>query len=100
MVIEILVDLKGPPNSALLWFDCILTFQKEVQCMWRHRFTGATVVYLAMRYIAVVERVILVLMGVLWTINDAVVLFGRIILGTSTNARSLRLAHEACRLNP
>ena len=72
-VIETFADLKGPPNSAVLWFDCILTFEKEVQCMWRpRRFTGATVVYLATRYLAVLARIVSVLYYVLWGINDDV----------------------------
>ena len=69
---EIFADLKSPPNSALLWFDCILTFQKEVQCIWQRRFTGATVVYLATRYLAVVQCILLVLLSMLWDINDNV----------------------------
>ena len=72
MATRIFVNWYRPLYTVLLWYDCILTFREEVQCIWGRRFTGATAVYLATRYIAAIERVVLVLMGVLWTINDEV----------------------------
>ncbi|KAL4251418.1 hypothetical protein ABKN59_005594 [Abortiporus biennis] len=47
-------------SSVLLFFDTILTFPKEVQRIWRRRFTGATFIYALTRYVNVVERITLV----------------------------------------
>ena len=59
-------------SAALLWFDFALTFTTEVKRIWRRRFSGATVVYLLTRYIAVVERVFFVLEVLLWKSTDEV----------------------------
>ncbi|KAI0325850.1 hypothetical protein GY45DRAFT_177149 [Cubamyces sp. BRFM 1775] len=47
-------------SSALLWYDFTLTFTTEYCRIWQREFSGATIVYFSMRYIAVVERVFLV----------------------------------------
>ncbi|KAI0783711.1 hypothetical protein C8Q75DRAFT_833280 [Abortiporus biennis] len=47
-------------SSVLLFFDTILTFPKEVQRIWRRRFTGATFIYALTRYVNVAERITLV----------------------------------------
>ena len=57
---------------AVLWFDFALTFTTEVRRIWRREFSGATLVFLLMRYIAVVERVFFVLEVLLWKSTDEV----------------------------
>ncbi|KAI0800209.1 hypothetical protein C8Q74DRAFT_1344565 [Fomes fomentarius] len=48
-------------SSALLWYDVALTFTAEVERIWCRESTYVTVVYLIMRYTAVLERAIFVL---------------------------------------
>ncbi|RDX48618.1 hypothetical protein OH76DRAFT_1483717 [Lentinus brumalis] len=57
-------------STALLWFDFALTFTTEVRRIWRRKFTGATVVYLFTRYIALIERIFFVLEVLLWNSTD------------------------------
>ncbi|KAI0645031.1 hypothetical protein C8Q79DRAFT_912048 [Trametes meyenii] len=59
-------------SSALLWFDFALTFPTECRRIWNRKFTGATVVYLLTRYIAVVERIFFVLEVLVWRSTDQV----------------------------
>ena len=61
--------------AALLWFDFALTFTTEVQRIWRRKFSGATVVYLFMRYSALIERVLFVLEVLVWKSSDKVCSF-------------------------
>ncbi|KAI1790333.1 hypothetical protein LXA43DRAFT_1095479 [Ganoderma leucocontextum] len=48
-------------STALLWFDYTLTFSSEVKRIWQRRFTGATVLFLVVRYSALFERVLSVI---------------------------------------
>ncbi|KAL1945435.1 hypothetical protein VTO73DRAFT_2286 [Trametes versicolor] len=48
-------------SSALLWFDFVLTLPDEYRRIWTRKLTGATVIYLLMRYVAVIERIFFVL---------------------------------------
>ncbi|KAI0351958.1 hypothetical protein OH77DRAFT_1498209 [Trametes cingulata] len=57
-------------SSALLWFDFALTLPEEYKRIWRRKFTGATVVYLLTRYIAVIERIFFVLEVLVWNSSD------------------------------
>ncbi|KAI0365082.1 hypothetical protein BV20DRAFT_955068 [Pilatotrama ljubarskyi] len=59
-------------SSALLWFDFALTLPAEYRRIWRRKFTGATVVYLLTRYIAVIERIFFVLEVLVWNSSDQV----------------------------
>ena len=64
-------------REALLWFDFVLTFPKEVRCIWGRRFTGATLVYLCTRYFALFERIFFILTVLFWSSTDAVSLVSR-----------------------
>ncbi|KAL1945434.1 hypothetical protein VTO73DRAFT_2285 [Trametes versicolor] len=57
-------------SSALLWFDHMLTFPSEYSRIWRRKFTGATLVFLLMRYAAFFERIFFVLEVLVWGAND------------------------------
>ncbi|EIW54159.1 uncharacterized protein TRAVEDRAFT_51880 [Trametes versicolor FP-101664 SS1] len=57
-------------SSALLWFDHMLTFPSEYARIWRRKFTGATLVFLLMRYAAFIERIFFVLEVLVWGAND------------------------------
>ncbi|KAH9889273.1 hypothetical protein C8Q73DRAFT_654019 [Cubamyces lactineus] len=59
-------------SSALLWFDFALTLPTEYRRIWKRRFTGATIVYLLTRYIAVIERIFFVLEVLVWNSTDPV----------------------------
>ncbi|EIW54180.1 uncharacterized protein TRAVEDRAFT_92176, partial [Trametes versicolor FP-101664 SS1] len=54
------------PLTALLWFDFVLTLPDEYRRIWRRKFTGATVIYLLIRYVAVIERIFFVLEVLVW----------------------------------
>ena len=69
--LAIALDISPYP-AAVLWFDFALTFTTEVRRIWRRKFTGATLVYLLMRYIAVIERIFFVLEVLLWKSTDEV----------------------------
>ncbi|KAI0365086.1 hypothetical protein BV20DRAFT_954980 [Pilatotrama ljubarskyi] len=59
-------------SSVWLWFDFTLTCSAEYQRIWRRKYTGATVVYLLTRYIAMIERVFFVLEVLIWNSSDQV----------------------------
>ncbi|KAI0629547.1 hypothetical protein C8Q77DRAFT_1220240 [Trametes polyzona] len=59
-------------SSALLWFDFALNLPNEYRRIWSRKFTGATVVYLLMRYAAVIERIFFVLEVLVWNSSDRV----------------------------
>ncbi|OCH86713.1 hypothetical protein OBBRIDRAFT_796932 [Obba rivulosa] len=59
-------------SSALLYADWALCFTAEVERIWRRRFSGATVVYLLNRYVALAERLTLVTSVLLVTESDKV----------------------------
>lgn len=35
---------------ALLFYDYLLTLDDEIRCVWKRRFSGVTVTFLALRY--------------------------------------------------
>lgn len=45
--------------SALLFFDVAITLEQEIQRIWQKKFSGATFVYLLTRYVALAERITL-----------------------------------------
>ncbi|KAL6300952.1 hypothetical protein BKA93DRAFT_799786 [Sparassis latifolia] len=57
-------------STALLFVDFAITFPNEVQRIWRRKFSGATIVFLLNRYVALAERVTLVTSVFLVTNND------------------------------
>ncbi|KAI0827780.1 hypothetical protein BC628DRAFT_1338288 [Trametes gibbosa] len=58
--------------AVLLWYDSLVTWPDEYRRIWKRKFTGATVVYLVMRYSAVLERVSLCLQTFLWSSPDQI----------------------------
>lgn len=61
-----------PLTAALLWFDFALTFAREVKYVWKNRFTGATLVYLGIRYFALIDRVFFLLEVLDWNSSNEV----------------------------
>ncbi|KAI0669423.1 hypothetical protein C8Q78DRAFT_977588, partial [Trametes maxima] len=59
-------------SSVLLWFDCAQTFPDECRKIWGRKFSGATVIYLSTRYLAVVERIFFVAAIMTWNSSDQV----------------------------
>ncbi|KAH9888046.1 hypothetical protein C8Q73DRAFT_748392 [Cubamyces lactineus] len=59
-------------SSVLLFADVFMTLPEEVERIWKRRFTGATVVFLITRYVAVAERITLVTSVFLPTLQDKV----------------------------
>ncbi|KAI0644989.1 hypothetical protein C8Q79DRAFT_969050 [Trametes meyenii] len=59
-------------SSVLLWFDCAQTFPDECRRIWGRKFSGATVIYLSTRYLAVVERIFFVAAIMTWSSGDQV----------------------------
>ncbi|KAI0760580.1 hypothetical protein C8Q74DRAFT_1451481 [Fomes fomentarius] len=57
-------------SSMLLWADSIFTFTEEIQRIWGRKFTGATLIFLLTRWVAVAERIVLVTSVVLQTVQD------------------------------
>ncbi|KAH9852392.1 hypothetical protein C2E23DRAFT_731207, partial [Lenzites betulinus] len=57
-------------SSALLFADSLTTLTDEVQRIWHREFSGATVVFLLTRYVAVAERIVLVASVFLPTVQD------------------------------
>ncbi|KAJ3556303.1 hypothetical protein NM688_g2101 [Phlebia brevispora] len=49
--------------TALQVYDYLLTFPKEIRCIWARRFTGATAIFLTMRYVPLISAVFTVLQG-------------------------------------
>lgn len=58
--------------AALLFADTLMTLTSEVQRIWRRKFTGATAVFLVTRYVAVAERIVLLVSVFLPTVQDEV----------------------------
>ena len=59
-------------SIAMLWFDFLTTIDMEYHRIWERKFTGATLVYVGIRYAAVISRIFLVLELFLWNISDKV----------------------------
>ncbi|KAI0827779.1 hypothetical protein BC628DRAFT_1418373 [Trametes gibbosa] len=57
-------------SSVLLWYDFVLTLPDEYRHMWRRKFTGATAIYLVMRYSAIFDRVFFCLEVLVWNSTD------------------------------
>ncbi|KAH9935154.1 uncharacterized protein BXZ73DRAFT_28803, partial [Epithele typhae] len=57
--------------QVLLFYDVAITFQLEVQRIWRRKHSGATWIFLIMRYSAVIERVFFILEVMVWYSTDA-----------------------------
>ncbi|KAI0653343.1 hypothetical protein C8Q70DRAFT_1036878 [Cubamyces menziesii] len=57
-------------SSALLWFDFTLTLTTEYERIWRRKLTGATIVYLGVRHVGVIERIFFVLEVFVWKTSD------------------------------
>ena len=57
---------------ALLWFDFTLTLTTEYERIWRRKLTGATIVYLGVRHVGVVERIFFVLEILVWKTSNRV----------------------------
>ncbi|KAH9935156.1 uncharacterized protein BXZ73DRAFT_100543 [Epithele typhae] len=62
---------NGVEFIVLLFYDVAITFQLEVQRIWRRRHSGATWIFLFMRYSAVIERVFFILEVMVWYSTDA-----------------------------
>ncbi|KAJ3554691.1 hypothetical protein NM688_g2976 [Phlebia brevispora] len=50
--------------TTLQIYDHLLTFESEVRCIWRRAFSGATVIFLTMRYIPLIHAVFAVIQEV------------------------------------
>ncbi len=62
-----------PTNAVVLLFaDTLFTFTDEVNRIWRRRFTGATLIFVITRWVAVAERIVLVISVILPTVQDKV----------------------------
>ncbi|KAH9937973.1 hypothetical protein B0H21DRAFT_878616 [Amylocystis lapponica] len=57
-------------STALLFFDWAITFTREVQQIWRMKFSGVTVVFLLLRYVALAERITLLTSVILPTVSN------------------------------
>ena len=66
------VSTHSTLTTVLLFADTLFTFTDEVQRIWRRRFTGATLIFLLTRWVAVAERIVLVISVVMPTIQDKV----------------------------
>ncbi|KAH9924068.1 uncharacterized protein B0H18DRAFT_1013333 [Fomitopsis serialis] len=44
----------GAASAALLFYDYILTFPREVRCIWGRRLSGATLLFLVNRYFTII----------------------------------------------
>ncbi|KAI0653338.1 hypothetical protein C8Q70DRAFT_937757 [Cubamyces menziesii] len=57
-------------SSTLLWFDYVSTLTTEYRRIWQRKFTGATIIYIGVRYVAVIERIFDVLEELVWILDD------------------------------
>lgn len=48
----------SPAHSALLCYDCALTLPAEIERIWKRRVTGATLIYLFLRYATLFDCVL------------------------------------------
>ncbi|KAI0664438.1 hypothetical protein C8Q70DRAFT_930394 [Cubamyces menziesii] len=56
--------------SVLLWYDVILTLPTEYSRIWKRRFSGATLIYLIMRYSMVIDGIFTILKYFLWKSSE------------------------------
>ncbi|KAI0754201.1 hypothetical protein C8Q80DRAFT_1137519 [Daedaleopsis nitida] len=59
-------------SSVILFADALFTLTDEIHRIWRRKFTGATLILLITRWVAVAERIVLVISVVLPTVEDKV----------------------------
>ena len=57
---------------VLVWYDVALTFATEVQRIWRRRFSGATIIYLIIRYTMLLQSTLYVVTVVIYHSSDKV----------------------------
>ncbi len=57
---------------VLFWYDWLLTISDEVQRLWNRPFTGATVIYILIRYTLLVQQAFVLLGGLPMTSNGMV----------------------------
>ncbi|KAI0726520.1 hypothetical protein C8Q72DRAFT_796584 [Fomitopsis betulina] len=55
----LLANSCGITATTLLFYDYALTFSREIRCIWRRKFTGATVLFLLNRYLFLVYRILM-----------------------------------------
>jgi len=55
----LLANFCGVAATTLLFYDYVLTFAREVRCIWHRRFSGATILFLLNRYLTLVYRVLM-----------------------------------------
>ena len=54
---------------GVLCYDYVITFGQEVRCIWMRKKTGATVLYLFIRYVCLVSYCILPAVTYILTLN-------------------------------
>jgi len=47
-------DLAG---TAILFYDILLTYDREMTCIWKRKFSGVTVIFVCLRYITLVSQI-------------------------------------------
>ncbi|OSX61424.1 hypothetical protein POSPLADRAFT_1046822 [Postia placenta MAD-698-R-SB12] len=48
------------PNQGLLLFDCLISLGQEVHVVWGRKLTGASILYLLLRYSAVLNAIVVI----------------------------------------
>ncbi|KAH8087196.1 hypothetical protein BXZ70DRAFT_544376 [Cristinia sonorae] len=64
LTVQILGSLRL--HAAFLVYDHILTFPGELKLVWGRRFTGATALFLLLRYLTLFSKVSLLVTAVSW----------------------------------
>jgi hypothetical protein len=61
-------DESKPSSNSYMnqWFDYALTFSEEVELIWRRKWSLASVLYLATRYLTFIDGLVVILGGSLW----------------------------------
>lgn len=49
--------------SVLVAYDCIITFDREVEAIWSRKMTGASVLFVVNRYLAILCAALVVAMN-------------------------------------
>lgn len=52
-------------RAALLLYDNFLTFAEEVQLIWRRKPSGVTVIFLSVRYLTTISKILNIARGVI-----------------------------------
>ncbi|KAI0081417.1 hypothetical protein K474DRAFT_1671891 [Panus rudis PR-1116 ss-1] len=69
---SIALAVFSPLSLALLVYDTILVFPQEFRCVWRRKWTGVTILYVTIRYSAMLDmglRILILFLAVAF--NDA-----------------------------